>query len=125
MITKENVTVYQCEHCKKKLFKDYAMIKHEKYCGANPENFTVCSDCDHMERREIEYFFDTYEGQQSDKSNGFYCNCLKTYIYPVFIEHRTFFIQNPEQFEDQIPFKKQCEDFTLNGVVRGLKGNVI
>lgn len=45
MKIKENVTIYQCEHCKKKLFVKSAMVRHEFGCTYNPANFAACLNC--------------------------------------------------------------------------------
>jgi len=121
MLIKENVTVYQCEHCKKKLFRKHAMEKHEKNCGADPQNQRVCSLCDFMVRKNIEYYYDCWDGEHTGTSNGFYCNRLGKFMYPNFIENKPFFKENPEQFEEQIPFKKECEYYTLGGVHFGIE----
>ena len=38
-----------------------------------------------------------------------YCNKLKAYMYPITIQKKGLPERYPEQFEDQIPFKKECE----------------
>ena len=119
MKIKENITVFVCDHCGKKMFRRHAMEKHEIYCGQNPENDRACSYCDYMERREIKYYYDGYDGEHSGKSNGFYCIKIEKYIYPPFIEGSPVFYNHPEQFEDQIPFKKECENLTVCGMKYG------
>jgi len=121
MKTLENKTVYKCDYCNKKLFVKHAMEKHEKYCGSNPDNDRVCSFCDHMERNTIEYYYDRYDGEHSGTSNGFYCNKLESFIYPPFIEGKPVFYKNPEQFEDQIPFRRQCEHYHAFGKHIGIE----
>ena len=122
MTIKENVTVFHCDHCTKKLFVEHAMVKHEKYCGGNPENKRACSLCDYMKRKPLEYYYDTYEGEQSDTTNGFYCEKFCNFIYPPFIEDKVWFTNNPEQFEEQEPFKRECEHYTLGGQLLGIEG---
>lgn len=99
------------------------MAKHEKYCGSNPENWRVCSSCDYMDRKPLEYYYDGYDGEHTGTTNGFYCSKLEKYMYPPFIEKRRCFTEYPEQFEEQIPFKRKCEHFTM-GVHFGLNYNL-
>jgi uncharacterized radical SAM superfamily protein len=50
----ENVTVYQCEHCGKKLFRKHAMIKHEELCNNNHKNYKACmAGCAFLEKTQI------------------------------------------------------------------------
>jgi hypothetical protein len=123
MTIKENVTVYSCDFCKRKMFRKHAMINHEQYCGSNPKNWRACSACDFMVRKPIEYYFDAYDGEHEGTSKGFYCEHLETYMYPNFLENKRVFIEHPEQFEEQIPFKKQCVHFTELGCHKGLSYN--
>ncbi len=109
MKVKTDITIFQCDYCNKKMFRKHSMVKHEQYCGGNSKNWRACSNCEIMERRPIEYYYDTYDGEGSGTSKGFYCNKLETFMYPPFIEGRAVFTKYPEQFENQIPFKKECE----------------
>ena len=123
MKTITDVTIYKCEHCNKKMFRKHAMVKHEKYCGCNPVNDRVCSTCDFMDRKSIEYNYDGYDGEGMATAKGFYCSKLKKYMYPPFIENKRCFTEYPEQFEDQLPFKKECEFYTGNRTYRDIKIN--
>ena len=55
MKTKENVTVYHCDFCPKKLFVKSAMTRHEKKCSKNPINIRACFDCINCEEVIIKY----------------------------------------------------------------------
>lgn len=46
---KESIkTVYKCDHCSKNYLVKHACVKHEKYCGKNPENHHACLSCKHL-----------------------------------------------------------------------------
>ena len=53
MKVKENVTVYSCEYCKKKLFRQHAMEAHEMMCNKNPDNYRPCYGCKYLEKERI------------------------------------------------------------------------
>lgn len=111
MIIKQGITVYQCEHCKKKLFVKSSMEKHEKYCSQNPENFKACSGCIHLEEAEVECRrYDEYFGAEvSFKAKGFHCKVLNKLLYPTKVEKLGLPLKHPKTFADQIPMPKDCE----------------
>lgn len=105
MIVTNNITVYQCEHCKKKLFRKHAMELHEKFCSKNPENYRVCLSCPFMEEDKII----VYEDQHTTRyGKGFRCSKINQNIYHPKVEKKLL-EKYPETFLDQIPMKKECE----------------
>ena len=44
----ENVTIYECEWCGKKMLRKSSMTRHEKFCTRNPENVSMCRKCENM-----------------------------------------------------------------------------
>lgn len=78
MKVKENVTVYSCEYCKKKMFLKSAMERHEQRCYGNPENNRPClNGCKHFEKRKFEVLTDRYQYHCNDyfaETSLFYCN---------------------------------------------------
>lgn len=124
MKVKENVTVYQCEFCDKKLFIKAAMIKHEKWCNSNPDNFRACVGCIHLEEIKIEYSYSVpilgenlgviFDGSTVEKvTNGFKCNKLNKIIYPFKAEKLRLIDKYPETFENQESMPKECEHLEL------------
>lgn len=111
MIVKENVNVYICEHCKRKMFRKHAMALHEPACFSNPENKRACSGCEHLQQIEILYYFDHFDGEHEAKTKGFKCNKLDKIMYPYKVEKMGLNTMYPESFEDQIPMPKECEYF--------------
>lgn len=112
MIVKENVTVYKCGFCKKKLFVKHAMDHHEKYCGCNPENFKACEGCIHLEEIEVEYDLgDGYENEPvTRKATGFNCKKLNKKMYPTKAERKGLPTKYPWTFQDQVPMPKECSE---------------
>lgn len=123
MNIKENVTVYICEHCKKKMFVKGAMERHEKWCYSNPDNFKACSACMYLE--EIEIFYDVNRDSlghnygvihdaytETKKAKGFHCKKLDKILYPLKVEKKGLPEKYPETFDKQEPMPKECEHST-------------
>ena len=91
MKTIENVTLYKCDFCGKKMQRKHAMIEHEKKCSHNPLNKRKCLEfCENLVRVEIfvEPSVQTYT--QSDelvKSSCFKCKAKNIFMYSPKIEH--------------------------------------
>jgi hypothetical protein len=113
MTINENITVYRCDFCKKKLFVKKAMERHEMYCGKNPENFKRCADgCIHLEEIRVDYWVEDYHGDGYDKTaKGFRCNKLNKLLYPTIVEKKGLDIKYPDTFGNQEPMPKDCEHF--------------
>ena len=120
MKVRENITVYACDHCKKKMFVRKAMELHEKWCYMNPDNQKACSGCLHLEETEIEYeaicnsfgedygvIFDSHT--ETRKAKGFKCNQLNKILYPLKVEKKGLVQKFPETFENQEPMPRECE----------------
>jgi hypothetical protein len=122
MKVKENVTVYQCEYCKKKLFVRGAMGRHEKWCTYNPENFAACSGCDHLEETRVAYTKDGDDGHTCHlQSTAFRCKKLDQMVYPKKVEKKGLLTKYPETFKNQIPMPKECIHHTIAGLGVGDK----
>lgn len=106
MITKYT-KLYTCEHCKKKMFRKYSMAVHEKFCGANPDNFKACTGCANLEETYIDLIYANEGGRTSCKA--FNCKALNKMVYPVKVEKRNLIQKFPETFKDQIPMPRACD----------------
>jgi hypothetical protein len=113
MRIKENITIFICDHCEKRLIVRSAMEKHEKACYRNPENQRACSGCFHLKEIEVGYFWDHFDGEHVTKTKGFHCSKLDKTLYPYKVEKMGLPDKHPEHFEDQEPMPKQCEHFTF------------
>jgi hypothetical protein len=110
MIIKTGVTVYQCQYCKRKMFRKHAMEHHEKYCYANPVNWKACSNCVHLEETTIEVNrYSYHEHNYISKRKTFRCKKLNQLMYPTIVERRGYLTKFPETFENQIAMPRECE----------------
>ena len=113
MKVKQNVTLYICEHCKKKLFMKHAMVKHEIKCSMNPANFSACAGCNHLEEKPIEYTRFGYNGyvetEDVIETHTFHCKKLNKDIYPSAVLHKGLPEKYPETFSEQEVMPVECE----------------
>lgn len=118
MTTTENVTVYGCGFCKKKLFRKHAMVKHEEFCTRNPKNFAMCSGCKFLREEMVEISTGSdYNGEENFiKSKGFHCSKLDKDLYPMKVVRSGFLQRHPEHFEGQELMPNKCDSFVLYGM---------
>lgn len=111
MIVKQNVTVYQCEFCKKKMFREHAMKNHEKWCTHNPINFTACSGCDHLEVNTFEWSNEhgAYSTDDLITSNCFRCKAKNVEMYPLKALKKELPTRYPHDFENKVLMLSKCE----------------
>lgn len=115
---KESVkTVYECDYCSKKYFREHACKNHEIKCGKNPENIRACFNCMFLEQvsnesEEIHFInggdFDT---RYEKVPTYFKCTKLNKNVYFPKAEHIGLLVKYPDHFEDQEPMPKQCDSF--------------
>jgi len=122
MNTKENVTVYKCDFCSKKLFVKKAMENHEKGCSKNPINQKPCHFCEHLSTIEKEVWFENVhyhpdhgnsEGDRK-KVKVFKCDKLDKLMFPYSIEKNKRHIVFPSTYEEQEPMPNRCSYFSDN-----------
>jgi len=88
MKIKNNITVYKCDHCSKKLFRKHAMEAHELSCSKNPKNIRACFSCMHLKSVEMRY-----EGNpqifNDELRDGTCFKCTKKdiFLYPPKLEY--------------------------------------
>ena len=109
MTTKESVSVYICDHCKKRYFKKSVCEKHEDVCYSNPKNFRACSGCDYLHQIEKTVYYDTGYGEASRKFKAFECSKFNKVLYPYKVERMGLTDKYPESFEGQEPMPKHCD----------------
>ena len=114
MKVQENITLYSCDFCKKRMVRKHAMIKHEPSCYSNPENKPACSDCKFLEEIKVEYYYDFGMGKSRAEVKGFKCNKLEQIMYPFKVVKKGLLEKYPETFEGQIQMPKECEHFNNN-----------
>ena len=111
MTIKENVTLYKCDFCGKKLFRKHAMSNHEEVCFNNPKNFKACMDCKFLEKIQIDAPWN--QGHPDYCSNEkqvstFNCNKLDKMMFPFSIERKKLHIKY-DTYADQEPMPNQCD----------------
>lgn len=116
MRVKENVIVYQCEFCKRKMFRKHSMERHEKWCDHNPDNFRKCHWCSHLETISVEYYITVYSpygdlDETRKETTGFRCKKLDKMLYPFKAEKKGLPDKYPETFDGQEPMPKECDLF--------------
>lgn len=109
MKTKTNVTLYICDHCKKKMQRKGAMEEHEKWCPKNPENEKACTYCPFLKETDVTIYYDTFDGEGSTVKKGFRCTKLDKLLYPLSVQRRGLDGRFPEHFGEQEPMPKTCE----------------
>jgi len=109
MKTIENVTIYKCDFCKKELKRKYAMVKHEIKCFHNPVNFSPCFNCSNLEKKEVKYYFDTFQGESSKDLNLFHCKLKQIFLYPATSDINNVF-ELGDDFNEKMP--KECDLFS-------------
>ena len=85
--------VHTCDYCNKKLFRKWAMEKHEKLCVNNPNNFKVCFGCKYLTRECIDVEFeykDRYDDYETTikEVDCFRCTKLDKLMFPFTIEKK-------------------------------------
>lgn len=81
----DNITVYKCDHCSKKLFRKHAMQIHEKKCTKNPKNIRACFNCTFCKRIKIKY--EPESGGLLQESTSFKCTTKNIFMFPPKLEH--------------------------------------
>lgn len=117
MTIKENVTLYNCDFCKKELKRKHAMEKHEDLCSNNPKNSKACfGGCIHLETVEMEVSFINGNPEYSDnlkKVEVFRCKKLDKLMFPYSIERRKL-DRKYDTYDGQEPMPNKCESYEID-----------
>lgn len=101
--------IYKCDHCNKLYqIKSWAE-QHEEGCNKNPDNFRACFGCKHLCKKNVDYWFDTYHGEDSKDVLVFYCEKIDSCLYPPKVELAKKWFDFGD-INNQ-PMKKKCEFF--------------
>lgn len=119
MKTQENITLYTCDFCKKKLFRKHAMIKHEEGCENNPKNKIAClQGCAYLLHIDLEidinlgYEYGGDQVWQKRKSACYKCIKKDQLMYSFAAEKRDLPAKYPDDFDGQEAMPKlSCPDF--------------
>jgi hypothetical protein len=111
MKVKENVTIYECDFCKKNYRVKTACEKHENFCYKNPTNTPKCSGCNHLEEYQKEIWYDTFGGERMMKRKAFRCKAQGIGLYPLKVLRGDMLNRYPETFADEILMPNKCDFF--------------
>jgi len=114
MIVKDNIILYVCEHCGRKMFRKHSMINHEEKCDKNPKNIKACFGCIHLQTKMVFYEYGrSYDGDYLEKESGcFKCVKLNKLMYSWKAEKLGLPEKYPESFEEQKPMPNTCRSRT-------------
>lgn len=112
----ENVTLYECDHCQRKMRRAGDMTRHEKNCKENPLNIDACLGCIYIKEEKV-----TYESLNADEwgstyeveSKAFRCTKLDKLMYPFKAEKHAK--KYPNSFENQVRMPIECGHFNMWG----------
>lgn len=123
MIVKDNVQVFICEHCGKKLFRKHAMEKHEIVCSYNPKNIPACSGCIFLKETQVSVFYEsnTEFGYHETEVNtkGFHCDKKNIGLYPFKVVKKGLLQKYPETFYGQHQMPEKCDDHKNTSFIYG------
>lgn len=102
MKTKE-VTLYICEHCKKKYFRKKACEVHESMCYYNPENKTTCYGCRFLAKKETDVDGDGYV---TIRKKLFFCNKKEVFLHPPRYRNTHY-----DLAEENVTMPLECSEF--------------
>ena len=102
MEIKNNITVYKCDHCSKKLFRKHSMAAHELRCSRNPENIRSCFRCMHLKSVDMRYesVVQTYNDDLKD-GTCFKCKVKEIFMHPPKLEYNEKGVPEYTEFEGE------------------------
>lgn len=116
MRVKENITLYICEHCKKRYEVKPAAERHELYCFRNPANFHACfKHCKHLIKDKEKFDEDPHGGWATTDMErvSFQCAITKQFMYSFVAERRNCVpVYNDwEEDREYIRMPLECEHY--------------
>lgn len=102
MKTKE-VTLYKCDHCRKKYLRAHACLKHEKMCHYNPANKTCCYSCKFLTKQETDVDGDSYV---TIRRKLFFCTKKQVFLHPPQYKNSHYDLN-----EDNETMPLECSEF--------------
>jgi len=113
MEIRENITLYICSFCHKKLIRKHAMIWHENFCSMNPKNQPIClwsgGKCKHLEIKDHLYKLKR-PNEDGDYSftNKYFCKCEQKHIHTYLAEKKGLLKKYPELFIESELMPSRC-----------------
>lgn len=103
-------TIYYCDHCNKNYFTKSGCAKHEEVCFHNPTNDRPCFHCEHLTKKQVDYYYEMYDGEHKRTLELMYCEKLDKFVYPPIVEVKRNFFDLGDYYNDPMP--KECPDQT-------------
>lgn len=110
MIIKENVTLFICQHCRKRYQVKRSCENHEQWCKNNPDNWAKCGGCTYLQEKQKEIWPDDRENPKQSKS--FFCRKKQIEVYPLIVARLKLPEKYPDDFEGAERMPKECDFFT-------------
>lgn len=105
----ETKEIYKCEYCNKLYQIKRFAERHEEICFRNPINDRNCLHCRYLDKKDYEEHYDTYRGSDSRILKLFYCDKIKSFLYPPKVEIKGNDIELPDEYNE--PMKTDCKIF--------------
>lgn len=100
--------VYYCDFCKKHNTSKSAMVRHEKFCSANPDNKHACFNCAHLTKVDEDVEF-IYDGQTiATTVQKYKCVKLNKKLHSYMAARKRLLDKYPHQFEGSALMPQIC-----------------
>lgn len=112
----ETKEIYKCEYCRKLYQKKDWCEYHELTCSKRPDYLRACHSCSHLDKKNIDVFFDGYNGEYSERKSLLFCDKLNIFIHPPKVEKKGNAFELGDYANE--PMKKECEFQDDNNIDR-------
>jgi hypothetical protein len=110
----KEIKAFECGYCRKMYRTESGVLKHEKFCNSNPQNYRACDGCAFL-KTEIEEYEkgDDYTTDEPvmGKRRVFECTKLNKTLYSVYEERKGHLEQYPWHFNNAIRMPKTCIEY--------------
>jgi len=120
MIT-ETREIYRCEYCKKIYLRKHFCESHELKCKKNPKNYSPCLDgCEHIDKKNFTYFFDTWQGEDNKIVSVLYCTKKEIAICPFWHSPYEYLTDCDGEEILNIEMPKNCQCYSKSNLMKGI-----
>lgn len=120
MIT-ETREIYKCQHCRKVYQIKHYCESHELQCKNNPDNFMICHDCKHSEKKTVRICklvgclgenMGVSETEEYRNQRMIHCKERDLYVYPNWLSNPVQQEEMPNE-EENIVMPNKCDHFVF------------
>lgn len=105
----ETREIYKCDFCRRLYqIKKFAAL-HEKCCNKNPENQRACLECQHLKKKNFDFYYDTCDGEDYRTISLFHCDKINAFLHLPKNEHKGNVIDTGD--DSNIPMRKECDKY--------------